>query len=104
MDEALERRSEAAPTFPEAGSTGSGDTGEPMRQQVARWIEFDDSRPSFTNEHLYTALAGAGFALCALFAPTRTRAVCHAMLSGMLLFRAASGRDGVRKWASAVGD
>lgn len=75
--------------------------GETARQQMRRWFAYDDSRPSMKNEHAMTALAGAGLALCALFAPTRGKAVCHAMLSGMLLFRAASGRDGLRRWAGA---
>lgn len=76
--------------------------GEDVKDLVRRVIDGDDARPSLRNEHLYTALAGAGFALCALLAPTRTKAACHAMLSGMLLLRAASGRDGLRKWAGAA--
>ncbi len=68
---------------------------------VRRAIAFDDARPSLRNEHFYTAIAGAGFWLLALVTSSRSKAVCHATIGGMLLMRAASGRDGLRKWAGA---
>ena len=72
-----------------------------LREQLRAAIAYDDARASAPQEHAVTLLAAVGFALCALRAPGRPAAVCHAMLSGALLYRAASGRDGVRRWAGA---
>lgn len=79
-------------------ATGPAQT---LREQVREVIDYDDARASAPQEHAVTLLAAIGFALCALRTPTRTAAVCHAMLSGAMLYRAASGRDGVRRWAGA---
>jgi len=72
------------------------------RDGVRRLIEYDDARASAPYEHAFTLAAGLGLALCALRTERRSTAVCHAMLAGALLFRAAAGRDGLRKWAFAV--
>jgi hypothetical protein len=72
-----------------------------LRQQVREIIDYDDERVSAPQEHLVTVLAAVGFAMCALRAPTRTAVVLHSMVSGALLYRAASGRDGLRRWVGA---
>ena len=66
------------------------------RDGVRRLIEYDDARASAPYEHAFTLAAGLGLALCALRTERRSTAVCHAMLAGALLFRAAAGRDGLR--------
>lgn len=81
--------------------TPATDPAKTLREQVRAVIDYDDARASAPQEHAVTLLAAIGFALCALRTPTRPAAVCHAMLSGALLYRAASGRDGVRRWAGA---
>lgn len=72
-----------------------------LQQQVRELIDYDDARDSAPQEHAATLLGAGGFALCALRAQTRLGAVLHAMVAGALLFRAASGRDGLRRWAGA---
>ncbi|MGC3986738.1 MAG: hypothetical protein QM777_19505 [Pseudorhodoferax sp.] len=72
-----------------------------FRQQVRDIIDYDDARESAPQEHAATLLGAGAFALCALRAQSRLGAVLHAMLAGALLFRAASGRDGLRRWAGA---
>lgn len=62
-------------------------------------IAYDDARDSAPFEHVFAATAGLGLLACALTAPSRGRAVFHAAMAGALLFRAASGRDGLRRWA-----
>ncbi|HYP85581.1 hypothetical protein [Variovorax sp.] len=73
------------------------------RECVRQIIACDDARPSQPYEHAATLAAGAGLLLCALMVPHRTTAVVHAALGGALLLRAASGRDGLRKWSGAEG-
>ncbi|WP_200930551.1 hypothetical protein [Pseudorhodoferax sp. Leaf274] len=72
-----------------------------LKQQVRALIAYDDARDSAPQEHAATLLGAGAFALCALRAPTRLGAVLHAMVAGALLLRAASGRDGLRRWAGA---
>ena len=67
-----------------------------LKQQVRELIDYDDARDSAPQEHAATLLGAGAFALCALRAQSRLGAVLHAMLAGALLFRAASGRDGLR--------
>jgi hypothetical protein len=73
-----------------------------LKQQVRDIIDYDDARDSAPQEHAATLLGAGAFALCALRAQSRLGAVLHAMLAGALLFRAASGRDGLRRWAGAA--
>ncbi|CAN7757508.1 hypothetical protein LJR039_006984 [Pseudorhodoferax sp. LjRoot39] len=73
-----------------------------LKQQVRDIIDYDDARESAPQEHAATLLGAGAFALCALRAQSRLGAVLHAMLAGALLFRAASGRDGLRRWAGAA--
>lgn len=73
-----------------------------LKQQVRELIDYDDARDSAPQEHAATLLGAGAFALCALRAQSRLGAVLHAMLAGALLFRAASGRDGLRRWAGAA--
>lgn len=77
--------------------------GQHPRQWVREAIAYDDRRPSAPHEHLATLGAGIGLLFCALVVPRRTTAVMHAALGGALLLRAASGRDGLRKWSGAEG-
>lgn len=72
-----------------------------LKQQVRDIIDYDDTRASAPQEHAATLLGAGAFALCALRAQSRLGAVLHAMAAGALLFRAASGRDGLRRWAGA---
>lgn len=72
-----------------------------LKQQMRDFIDYDDARESAPQEHAVTLLGSVGFALCAMRAPTRAGAVLHAMVAGALLFRAASGRDGLRRWVQA---
>lgn len=64
-------------------------------------IAEDDARASLPYEHVGTLAAGVLLAACALRVPHRAWAVAQAALAGALLFRAASGRDGLRQWAGA---
>lgn len=70
-----------------------------LRESVRDVIAYDDARESAPFEHPFTLLTGLGLIACALVTPSRTRAVMHAVAGGALLVRAASGRDGLRKWA-----
>lgn len=81
-----------------AGRAGGGSS---LRQQVREAIAYDDARDSAPHEHTATLLGAGAFALCALRTPSRVGAVLHAMVAGALLLRAASGRDGLRRWAGA---
>lgn len=72
-----------------------------LQQQLREIIDYDDARDSAPHEHAATLLAAGAFALCAVRAPTRLATVLHAMVAGALLLRAASGRDGLRRWAGA---
>ena len=73
------------------------------RDWLRQAIECDDRRASMPHEHLATLAAGAGLLFCALMVPRRSTAVVHAALGGALLLRAASGRDGLRRWSGAEG-
>ena len=66
----------------------------PTLQQVK---EFDEKRPSFPGEHLL--VLGAGIAVLAASRRSRSFLVRTAgsTLGSALLYRAASGRDGLRK-------
>ncbi|AVO48151.1 hypothetical protein C6568_01915 [Melaminivora suipulveris] len=70
-----------------------------MRETVRDVIAYDDARESAPFEHEVTLLTGVGLIACAFLTPSRTRAVLHALVGGALLLRAASGRDGLRKWS-----
>ncbi|RCW76694.1 hypothetical protein [Pseudorhodoferax soli] len=83
-------------TFDHATGSATG-----LKQHVRDIIDYDDARESAPQEHAATLLGAGAFALCALRAQTRVGAVLHAMVAGALLFRAASGRDGLRRWAGA---
>jgi hypothetical protein len=72
-----------------------------LKQKVRDMIDYDDARDSAPQEHAATLLGAGAFALCALRAQSRVAAVLHAMLAGALLFRAGSGRDGLRRWTGA---
>ena len=74
-----------------------------IKGTVRRAITRDDERASLPYEHGVTVAAGLGLAVCALLAARRPLPVVQAILAGALLYRAASGRDGVRKWAGARG-
>ncbi|MCD2511694.1 hypothetical protein [Comamonas endophytica] len=71
-----------------------------VKDCVHEMISYDDARVSAPYEHETTALLGLGLLMCALRAPGRGRAVLHATLAGILFARAASGTDGLRKWAN----
>ena len=79
------------------------DATQTPREWLRQAIACDDRRASMPHEHVATAAASAGFLLCALMVPRRATAVVHAALAGALLMRAASGRDGLRRWSGAQG-
>ncbi|AVP58105.1 hypothetical protein [Pulveribacter suum] len=70
-----------------------------LRESVRDAIAYDEARESAPFEHEITLLTGLGLIACAFLTPSRTRAVMHALVGGALVVRAASGRDGLRKWA-----
>lgn len=70
-----------------------------LRDCVRDVIAYDDARESAPFEHTFTLLTGLALVACAALTPSRSRAVMHAVAGGALLARAASGRDGLRKWA-----
>ncbi|WP_311221195.1 MULTISPECIES: hypothetical protein [unclassified Acidovorax] len=73
-----------------------------VRESLNDLIAYDDARASAPFEHGFVAVAGLGLLACAVAAPSRGRAVFHAAMAGALLFRAASGKDGLRKWVEAA--
>jgi len=72
-----------------------------LRETVRDVIAYDDARESAPFEHEFTLLAGLALVGCAFLTSSRSRAVLHALVGGMLLARSASGRDGLRKWSRA---
>lgn len=70
-----------------------------LRDTVRDVIAYDDARESAPMEHEFTLLAGLGMLACAFMTTSRLRAVLHAAVGGAMLVRAASGRDGLRKWS-----
>ena len=89
-------------TYSSANDTVTRPAHQP-RDWVREAITCDDRRPSMPHEHLATLAAGVGLLFCALTVPRRAVAVVHAALGGALLLRAASGRDGLRKWSGSAG-
>ncbi|HYP71308.1 MAG TPA: hypothetical protein VEP93_10505 [Variovorax sp.] len=78
-------------------------TTDVLRGWVREAIECDDRRHSVSHEHTATLAGGIGLILCAFIVPGRVTAVLQAAAGGALLLRAASGRDGIRKWSGAEG-
>ncbi len=74
-----------------------------IKGTLRRAINLDDERASLPYEHGATVAAGLALAVCALLLARRPLPVVQAIAAGALLYRAASGRDGVRKWAGARG-
>ena len=73
-------------------------------QRLARdAIEYDDARSGFFLEHHLALAAGAGLAVSALMAPSRSAAAVRGIAAGVLLVRGLSGRDGVRDWLQMRG-
>lgn len=64
-------------------------------------IEYDEARDSAPGEHLMTAATGIALIFSALGTRYKAVAVLKGVAAGMLLWRAASGRDGLRKWVGA---
>lgn len=65
-------------------------------------IEYDDARESAPGEHFMTAATGIALIFSALGSRYKAAAVLKGVAAGALLWRAASGRDGVRKWVGAL--
>jgi hypothetical protein len=74
-----------------------------LKGTVRRAITRDDERASLPYEHAVTLAAGLGLLAAALLTSRRPAPVVQALVAGALLYRAASGRDGVRRWAGARG-
>lgn len=70
----------------------------PVKEGVRAFMAYDDARDSAPGEH-WIVLAGAlALGVGALRATSQPRAVLMGAAAGALLFRAAEGRDGVRRW------
>ncbi|RYF28272.1 MAG: hypothetical protein EOO33_01470 [Comamonadaceae bacterium] len=77
------------------------DLNTSVRKSVKDLIDYDDSRASAPYEHGIAALAGVGLIAGALLSRSRFGAVLQGVLGGAMLMRAASGQDGLSKWAHA---
>jgi hypothetical protein len=71
---------------------------ESLRLLARDAIEYDDARSGFFLEHHVALAAGAGLAVSALMAPSRSSAALRGIAAGFLLVRGLSGRDGARDW------
>lgn len=72
-----------------------------VRDSLREVIDYDDARPSAPFEHGLAALAAGGLIASAFLSRSRCGAVLQAVVGGVLLMRAASGQDGVRRWTHA---
>lgn len=70
-----------------------------LRSHLRELVRYDDARDSAPYEHTGTLLVSGALVMCALRAPSRVGSLLHALVAGALIFRAASGRDGLRRWA-----
>lgn len=72
------------------------------KECLKQCIEYDDARASAPGEHLMTAATGIALVFSALGTRYKAVAVLKGVAAGALLWRAAAGRDGVRKWVGAA--
>ena len=84
-------------------SSHQSSPGDNARGMLRRAIAADDHRSSAPHEHALTVLAALVLALRALRTPQRSHAVVEGIAAGALFLRAASGRDGLRRWCGAEG-
>lgn len=70
----------------------------PIKEGVRAFMAYDDARDSAPGEHWIVLFGALALGACALRATSRPRAVLAGAAAGVLLFRAAEGRDGVRRW------
>ncbi|KQM79947.1 hypothetical protein [Xylophilus sp. Leaf220] len=68
-----------------------------IREAIEDWQQFDRVRPGLPGEHLAVAGIGTALVVAALRTDCKMTSVLQAMAGGALLFRAASGRDGISK-------
>jgi hypothetical protein len=74
-----------------------------FKDACGEWKRFDANRPSLPGEHWLTAAAGAGLLVAATRSNCPVTAALQALAGGALLFRAASGRDGLRSLCASRG-
>jgi len=67
----------------------------PFKDACNEWKRFDENRTSLPGEHWLTAAAGAGLLVAATRSNCRVTSAVQALVGGALLFRAATGRDGL---------
>ena len=67
----------------------------PLIQSVRDLKTYDDTRDSFPGEHWLMAAAGLAVLYAASRSGTPLRRAATAAVGGAMLYRAASGRDGV---------
>lgn len=69
----------------------------PRQNALSRLIEFDRTRPGFPGEHLAVAAVGGWLVRSALRRRSRLAMLLSVVAGGLLLARAASGRDGLAR-------
>ncbi len=74
-----------------------------VKDAIRQAIACDDARPGMPYEHGATLAAGIALIVGALLTPRRDLAVAQGATAGFLLFRALSGREGLRMWVGAEG-
>lgn len=68
-----------------------------MHALLTRLREFDQRRPSFPGEHLIVAAIGTSLLRSAVTRRTGVARALALLAGGALLYRAASGRDGLSR-------
>ena len=68
-----------------------------LQRALQSYQAWDDSRDSFPGEHWLVLAAGVALLLAASRSSSPVKRIVGAALGGALLYRAASGRDGVAR-------
>ena len=74
-------------------------TSPKLSEQLQAFKAFDDQRPSIPGEHWLTLGAGLALLMASARRPSLLGRAAALTAGGALLFRAASGRDGLAKLA-----
>ncbi|HEU4622988.1 MAG TPA: hypothetical protein VFS42_12265 [Burkholderiaceae bacterium] len=65
---------------------------------LTRIKAYDDQRPSLPGEHLLTFGTGAALLMSSMRRQSGLGRMLTMLAAGALIYRAASGRDGIAKW------
>lgn len=68
-----------------------------LQRALQSYQAWDDSRDSFPGEHWLVLAAGVALLLAASRSSSPAKRLAQAALGGALIYRAASGRDGVAR-------